>query len=258
MPGAYASFQRYLADGGSRVAPDRRAQVEGEIKKLMTRIAVVTVTASDDGVDVTLDGAAIGKTPLAKPIVIGAGEHALVGKKEGRADVERKVALAGEVTVALDPGAAPPPPPPPPPAPPVPAPAPPPAAAAPPPPAPPPPEPPPPPPKSEGSGPTWIGWGVTGALGAGAIVTGVLAAQASSKYDDKLKTFGVTRDDLDSAQGKARTLVLLTGGLAAGAAVAAGVTLYFQLSGKTPRPASKEASINLLFGPGTVGAQGTF
>jgi hypothetical protein len=249
--GAYASFQRYLADGGSKVTPERRAQVEAEIKKLMSHVAVVTVTATDNDVEVSLDGKSVGKTPFDKPLVIAGGPHTLVGRKDGRPDVERKADLYGAVTVALDPGA--------PPAPaiapaPAPEPAPAPAPAA----EPPKPEPPKPQENTGGGGPTWIGWVATGAFAAGAGTTGVLAAKATSKYDDKLKTFGVSKSDLESAQGKARTLVIVTGALAGAAAVSAGITLYFQLSRKRPREAPKEARFELLFGPGSVGARGSF
>jgi hypothetical protein len=241
-PGAYVSFQRYLADGGSKVTPERRTQVEDELKKLLAHVAVVTVTAADNDVDVTLDGKAVGKTPLDKPLILAAGAHTLVAKKEGRPDVERKGDLAGEITVALDPGTAPPAAPPPAKAPAPTGPAPAPAHDK----------------HGSSSGATWIGWGVTGALGVGTVVTGVLAAKATSSYDDKLKTFGVARSDLDSAQGKARTLVIVTGGLAAATAISAGITLYMQLSRKPSRESPKDAHLELLFGPGSVGARGSF
>jgi hypothetical protein len=246
-PGAYWSFQRYLSDGGSKISAERRTQIETEIKKLHTHLAVLSVTTIDTDVEVSLDGTVVGKTPLEKPVVVPAGVHTLLAKKPGRADVERKANLVGEVTVALDPGASPPPG--------TPAP----VAAE------PAPEPAPQAPAKEAKevrpkpargGPLWIGWGVTGALGAGAVVTGVLAANAASKYDEKLKTFGVSHADLDSAQGKARTLVILTGALGAATVVSAGITLYLQLSRK--REAPKEARFELLFGPGSVGAKGSF
>jgi hypothetical protein len=249
--GAYTSFQRYLADGGSKVTPERHAQVEEEIKKLMSHIAVLTITTNYNDVEVTLDGKFVGKTPLDKPLVIAGGPHTLVGKKEGRPDVERKADLYGTVTVALDPGAAPAPVPAPVPVPvpeTIPAPSRPEAA----------PKPEEPPQAQSSGGPTWIGWVATGAFAAGAVTSGVLAARASSRYDDKLTTFGVSKSDLDTAQSKARTLVIVTGALAGAAAVSAGVTMYLQLSRKPSREPPKDARFELLLGPGGIGARGLF
>jgi hypothetical protein len=249
--GAYTSFQRYLADGGAKVNAERRAQVEGELKRLHAHVAILTVTAADHDVEVSLDGKAVGKTPLDKPLVLPAGAHTLLAKKEGRPDVERRADLAGEVTVVLDPGA-------PPPAvagvaapAPAPVPAPVPARA--------PAQPAPDARKSSHGVPaTWISWGITGALAGSTAVTGVLALRASSKYSDKLNESPVTHSELEAAQGKARTLVLVTGALGAATAVSAGISLYLQLSRKPPREAPKEARFEILFGPGSAFARGSF
>ncbi len=206
---AYESFRRYLADGGAKVRPERRVEVEGEMKKLLAEHK---------------DAFSGDATPLYSPDPAPAASAPAP-------------ALAEPPPPAVTPE----------PAPKEPAPA---------------PRERPPAPAPATSSVPWAGWAVTGALAVGAGVSGFLALGASSKYDDKLKTFGVSHSDLSDAQGHARALVIVTGVLAAATAASAGITIYLQASQKPGQSSEKErpreAGLRLLIGPGTLGAQGAF
>jgi hypothetical protein len=108
-PGALTAFQRYLAEGGDLVPPDRRAQVTADVDLLKGRVATLRVVSATTGAQLTLDDVSLGTTPLSAPIAVGAGRHKLVESKEGFADVERTFDIAGEETldVKIDLGPAP-------------------------------------------------------------------------------------------------------------------------------------------------------
>lgn len=74
-PDAIASFEQYLLDGGTQVPPERRAQVEGDVKKLKARLGSIVVQGAPADALIEVDGVPIGKAPLAAPIVAGAGYH---------------------------------------------------------------------------------------------------------------------------------------------------------------------------------------
>jgi len=74
------------------------------------------------------------------------------------------------------------------------------------------------------------GWVGTGALAAGAVVTGILATSKSSSLKDARSTFPADKADLDSKASSVKTLALVTDILGASAIILGGVTLYFTLT----------------------------
>ena len=252
---AARTYDKYLAEGGAQISVPRKAEVTDELRKIAGHVAQVTIRASTDGVDVSLDGVAVGKTPLASGLTMNAGAHKIAGTKEGRTPAQQTIEVVGGVaqTVSLElPEAA--------------------AAGV-------------PvaasvptraatttatPPRPENRTVMYVGIGATGALALGTAVFGVLALGASSTYDDKLNTFGVTHAELDDKQGTARTLVLVTGALGVATVASAAVTVYLVLSGKqqsqkerAPLGVSVErgtsaSAFELMVGPGSIGAAGAF
>lgn len=105
----------------------------------------------------------------------------------------------------------------------------------------------------------WIGWAATGALGAGAVVTGVLAAKALGDYTSAKETLGVTNDELASKQSSAKLMTLASLGLAAGAIGAAAITLVTSShSGEAAAPRTAATRVDLRVGPTFVGVGGVF
>jgi hypothetical protein len=76
-PEAIADFERYLVEGDKEITDERREQVKTDLAKLKLRIAKIVLENAPDGLDVRLDGRAIGKTPLKAPIEVGGGKHTI-------------------------------------------------------------------------------------------------------------------------------------------------------------------------------------
>ncbi len=249
VPCATKAYEQYLKDGGSEISARKKKEVEAELKALAKAAGTtVTIKSSIKGADVQIDGVSVGKTPIDKPVIVKEGSHKIV-LVQGNSPIEKtvKVANGTNETVELEPPkkeepAAPAP------------------APAPPPPPPPAPEPvkheapPPPPPKpveSSGSSFPIVPWAVTGALAAGTVVTGILTAGARSDYNDKREVYPITRDELESAHGKATNLFVVTSILGGLTAVSAGVAAYF-----TIKAGKKENNVAFVVGPTGVAITG--
>jgi hypothetical protein len=72
----------------------------------------------------------------------------------------------------------------------------------------------------------WAGWIGTGALLAGAYVTGTMAYRASKDLDLQLDRFPADQGYVNDLRGDVRTFSLLTDGLLIGAALLGTLSLY--------------------------------
>jgi hypothetical protein len=268
-PNALNALERYMNEGGANVPASRRGEVERDIEKLKSRVANLEITVNVADAEIALDDAPIGKSPLAKPVMVSAGKHKLTVSKTGFTSATKLVEVASgdtpKITLELVENKGPvisiePPPNP--------------TVTAPPPPTstvPPPPPVEPPPPRSI----PWAGWAVTGGLTVGAVVTGVLALGASSDLKTERESAAATAESLSTAKSKVQTFALVTDILAGGAIVAGGVTLYFTLAGGSsekpkPTPAPGAAALHkspspffapqvkVGVGPGSMSLHGTF
>ncbi len=78
------AFERYLEEGGSRINPMRRAEVEAELRRLTQLVSTLTVRVEGpEGSLVLLDGNEVGRTPLAEPLEVAAGDHVIEARAEG-------------------------------------------------------------------------------------------------------------------------------------------------------------------------------
>lgn len=256
-PCAVRHYEQYLREGERDVPKARRKEVEGEIRSLSRTLAMVTVRSNLTGAEVTVDDQPVGKVPLSGPIPLRGGEHKIVISKDGQKAERAITVVAGEsASIVLDadkekPSA---------------------AAAV------------PPPPKEEPKadtkkdrdddkpepiGPSLkrddephafpvIPWAVTGALAGATILTGVITAAAYGSYQDKKEEFPVSRDDLDSSQGTARDLFILTSVLGASTLISAGVATYFTFfsSGPSSGPPPSKARIGVAIGPRSIALEG--
>lgn len=206
---ALVTLERYLAVGGKRIAPERRAAVEKDIATLRMRTAKLTVMVSEPGADISIDGASLGVSPLAPDQLIDAGEHRLVISKKKFQTESRTLVLAGgdaivsrfTLTRENNPATATPP--------------------------------------APSTTPMWVAWTATGLLAAGAGVTGFLTLRENAELDSMRKRVGTTERDRQDQQSTVDAFAALTDGLIAGAIVAGGVALYLTLkhpsSTQTPR-----------------------
>lgn len=200
---ALSTFERYLAEAGAN-APHEK-EVEQSVATLKTRVGRIDIE-SNVPADVQIDDEAVGKTPLSK-LLVSVGRHRIVATREGSPPQERTIEVAAgdalPVKFAFDASVKPTPGP------------------------------------SGPLGPTksdsrppyaTIAWVTTGALAAGAIVTGVVATTSSSSLSDERDSATATRDRLDSLSGRAKGFALATDILGAAAIVAGAAAIYFTVT----------------------------
>jgi hypothetical protein len=216
---AFRTLKEYVARGGTELAPDRAAAVQADLAQLAGKIARIAVQVEQEGAQISVDGVAVGRSPLAEPLVVDVGEHRVQIELPGYATQSQAFTLAGgdrrDATFTLEPEASGPTP-----------------ANVTPTPDTPHPTPLKPAPKPASHRGTWVGvgWASTGVLAAGALVSGALGATAASDLSD-LRNNPTTRTALDQAQTRASTRLLIADILGGAALVVGGVTLYYQLSG---------------------------
>jgi tetratricopeptide (TPR) repeat protein len=239
--GRYAKGQEaledYLQRGGQEINAERKQAVNKDLVMLAERTATLQITANEEGAEISLDGKAVGTSPLSAPLVVDAGEHSLVLRKAGFYDQTQSVTLAGrersDVKFELVPVAA------------VAAP----LAVE----------------RPSESVPTkpahtalWVGWSTTGALAVAAGLTGYFGATKANDLESMRTDYGVTRGQLDSAKNSARTLLTVSDIATGLAVVAGGVSLYLTLSSAKERPAeqrSGSAASRLAIGLGPTGVR---
>lgn len=103
-PAAIASFRRYLAMEGDRVSAERRAEIDRFLEEMLSKVAIVTVSAPE-GATVAVDGRIVGTAPLSATLLVTAEEHVVTAEMEGCTPAVRRLRpRRGElVQVALTP-----------------------------------------------------------------------------------------------------------------------------------------------------------
>jgi tetratricopeptide (TPR) repeat protein len=235
--GALTTFERFLVEAGPN--DSHRAEVEGNIQALRTRVGYVAVTTVPFGAEITIDDQPVGRTPLDKPVRVTIGQRKVVGALSGRPPVTRYVDVAAEdnvsVTLLL-------------PAsvgaadsaplvqqPPV-------TTEA--------------PRSSRGSVPRVVGWVATGVLAAGAATFGVLALKQSKDLSSSRESFPITKPTLEHSANLATTYSILADAFGAGALIVGGLTLYSTLS--SPANPPQAAATRVSLGLASVNFHATF
>jgi tetratricopeptide (TPR) repeat protein len=235
---ARLALERYLREGGAQLSAARVEAVKGDLDMLEGRTATLKIQSTQVGAEVLVDGESVGVTPLADPVLMNAGDHSIEVRKVGyRARVLRRTLAgkdAGEMSVELDE---------------IPS-----SPTAPTdsnrlssPPAPP-----------RATAPIWIGWATTGALAAGAGVTGILGLRAADKLDS-LNAQPAVRSELDSQKNRARMFLVTSDALTAAAVVAGGISLYLTL--RSPASSAQQtdsASLGISLTPSEVRLVGRY
>ncbi|WP_434045247.1 MULTISPECIES: PEGA domain-containing protein [Sorangium] len=247
---ALRAFEKYLADGGARIAGDRRAEVERDIAVLRGRVATVALSTSAPGVEISVDDVPVGKTPLAEPLLLSAGRRRIVAEAPGRPAVLRVIEVAGGDHVQLrielpearalraegagspvasssaQPSA--------------------PVDRA---------------PRAAWSAPV-LPWIATGTLAAGATVTGVIALGASADLQAALDAFPGHARTIDRERKRAATLALTADLLAGAAVIAGGVSLVLTVVGGGPERGdgarAPSPSVRLVCTPSSLQLVGSF
>ena len=235
---ALRTLERYVQEGGAQIASERGAQVERELEELRGRVAHATLTTNVEDADLSLDDVPLGKTPLAAPVLVGAGRHKLAASKAGYAPAVRIVDIAGgdRIAIALDLAPQ----------------APPPAVAA-------------------GESPSYVGAALTLAIGVAGVAVGTTFGVAAMENKSTLnKECDAQKACPGSAQGDidafSRNGAIASVGFGVGAAgLVLGAYLFFHerskeraSTGSRPLPHEAHTTVTPWIGPGAAGVVGTF
>lgn len=99
---AHDAYETALKErGATMLGPDKKL-ANDRLNELKSKTGTVSIRVSEAGSAVTIDGKAVGTSPLAKPVRLEVGAHKLAVTKEGFAPFEKSVDVAAKAEVALD------------------------------------------------------------------------------------------------------------------------------------------------------------
>ncbi|MGZ3419814.1 MAG: PEGA domain-containing protein, partial [Polyangiales bacterium] len=87
-------YEELLQRFGAELPPADKAFVDAEIAKLSKYVGFLTIDSDQPGATVTIDGRARGTTPLAKPVRVQIGTHAVRVSKEGFSPYEATIQVS--------------------------------------------------------------------------------------------------------------------------------------------------------------------
>jgi len=94
---ALDAYRRLETEFGSQLDDEASAKMKEDVRDIQALIAWVTVEVSQDGATVTVDGVERGTSPLGKPLLLGAGSHAIEVALEGYETFSEEISiLAGD------------------------------------------------------------------------------------------------------------------------------------------------------------------
>jgi hypothetical protein len=92
-------FKQFLAEG-SEISDKQRADANDGLNQAHARLGRIEIAAAPAGTDVSIDGESQGATPLADPVFVEVGAHAVkLRAPDGAVDTENVTATAGAPTV---------------------------------------------------------------------------------------------------------------------------------------------------------------
>jgi hypothetical protein len=232
--GAEKDFTAYLEEGKDKVPEEKKAGVEETLKNLAGFIGSLLIQVDVDGADVFVNDALVGKSPLEGPVRLNLGDYRISVTKEGFEDFVEDIELPGGETLEVDVKMTP-------------------AAAA-----------PSDKPEQEKPKPTradkskkpmkpavfYAVVGLTGALLAATAVTGGLAVDTHSTFDDTPEQDWEKRLDLRDRGRKLNTATDVLIGLTSASAAAVLVLAFF-----TDFKKKEKRAAGLILAPGPGGVQ---
>lgn len=98
--GAYEAYDKLRA--ARDLAPAQKKAVEKEINAIEANTGALTVTSTQAGATVRVDGKVVGQTPLARPLRISPGSHRIHAEKEGFDPFDAEVSLGAAQSAVLN------------------------------------------------------------------------------------------------------------------------------------------------------------
>lgn len=212
--GALASYERYLAEGGARVA-GKSEQAREQIARLKRMVQPVTITSdAPEGTELFVDNVRVGTLPRTTPLVVKLGTRTFTAKRGEQTVTKAVTVVAGngpvalpfppatrpaEASLALAPATSP--------------------------------LHPQSPETAPAAGPSapWLPWTIAGIFGASATVTGLLAIDARNDAARAAATYGARTDAIEGPQKRANSMALATDILLGATVVSAGIATYFTI-----------------------------
>ncbi len=99
---AVRTLREYLEKSGDQTDPDKRAQASSLIEYQSQRVGVLELTVTPIGAALTLDGEALGTAPLAGPLELTTGFHALEITHPGYISKSFRLEIVGKSRQALE------------------------------------------------------------------------------------------------------------------------------------------------------------
>jgi hypothetical protein len=240
--GAIEAFKRYLLEGGDQIDKAKREEVNEQLQKLQMSVTRITLnTNATAGAEVLVDDQKVATLPLSAPLVVKVGKRRISVAQAGRLATKTLVITGGEnapielmltgtattaassalSTPVLSRAAT--------------------------------------DPAASRRGFPWVPWVITGALGGGAVVTGILAVGARNEATKAQATFGARTGDIEPKQNRANTFGIVTDVLLGATLVSAGVATYLTLraGGGASKPSTARRS-ELHIGPTGAFVSGSF
>lgn len=236
--GATRTYERYLAEGGERVPPERREVVEQELAVLRSRVAYVSVRADRDGARLYIDDVLVGEAPLTGAVPLNVGRHRIHAEAADGATAATVVDLAASEhldvflelrgpkvkTVVMREAV------------PVPT-----------------------------RAPSITPWAVTttvaaGALTAGALAVGLVARSAERDLEDAVRAIPARKEHIEAKRESARRLTIGTDVLAGAAlaSAAAAVVLWAVGARASDDDTQEDLRVSARIGPNAVGLSAHF
>jgi HEPN domain-containing protein len=243
-PGSLNAFTKYLAAGKDEISAQQREEVQRDIERLIARIGTLRITTNKPGAEILVDDVPAGVSPLAEPVMVGAGRHKITATLQGQPTAQKLVDIAGAdvLDVRLDFAPV----------------APAPTLGR-------PPHRPdapakkpitPPDDKQSSGGAVWVPWVLTGGFAAATVVTGVIALKGSGELTTLHSTKGSTRAQINDAQSSTKTMALVTDVLLGATLAGLATSIVLTATGRSSQSAPARVSVRL--GPGSAAITGSF
>lgn len=99
---AFDAYEALVKERGATLLGADKKTANDRLAELGGKLGSIAVRVSETGASVAVDGAAVGTSPLAKPVRVTAGTHKLAITKDGFSPFESTIEVAGKATVTVD------------------------------------------------------------------------------------------------------------------------------------------------------------
>jgi hypothetical protein len=96
-----ALLEQYLRDGARIATPESQSAAQDALAAIKPLVAALQIKVNEDGADVTVDGEAVGTSPLKGNVPVDLGKHVVAVKKAGFDPFEQALDMPGGTEAAV-------------------------------------------------------------------------------------------------------------------------------------------------------------